>query len=183
VWSYLQPAHHDFDIAPDGSIYVLTQEIVEEPLASLDHLASPRLDDFLVILSPEGEELRKIPLLTAVDRSDYRQILFGISSFALADALHTNSVHVITEEEARVFPFGKAGQVLVSFREPSAIGVIDPEEEELVWAVKGYWSGQHDPHILADGRILMFDNKGNFTRPERRPRARELATRTVEVVW
>src|SRR5690606_7616654 len=97
--------------------------------------------------------------------------------------LHTNSVHVITEEEARVFPFGEAGQLLVSFREPSAIGVIDPEEEELVWAVKGYWSGQHDPHILADGRILMFDNKGNFARPEGRSRALEFDPRTMELVW
>lgn len=183
VWSYLQPAHHDFDIAPDGSIYVLTQEIVEEPLASLDHLASPRLDDFLVILSPEGEELRKIPLLAAVDRSDYRQILFGISSFALADALHTNSVHVITEEEARVFPFGKAGQVLVSFREPSAIGVIDLEQEKLVWAVKGYWAAQHDPHILENGNILLFDNKGHFNRPEGRSRALEFDPKTMTLVW
>lgn len=183
IWSYLQSAHHDFDIAPDGRIYVLTQEIEQGFLPSLDHLASPRLVDFLVILSPEGKELRKIPLLTAVDKSDYRQILFGISSFALADALHTNSVHVITEEEARVFPFGKAGQVLISFREPSTIGVLDVEQQKLIWAVKGYWSGQHDPHILANGDILVFDNKGYFNKPEGRSRALEFDPQSLALVW
>lgn len=182
IWSYLQPAHHDFDVAPDGSIFVLTQEIVEGPLPSLDHLASPRLDDFLVILSPDGEEQRKIHLLDVVDKSAYRQVLFGISSFALADALHTNSIHVVTEDDAN-FPFAKPGQVLISFREPSTVGIVDIDEENLVWAVKAYWSGQHDPHILPDGNILLFDNKGNFNAPGGRSRALEFDPRTMEIVW
>lgn len=183
IWSYLEPAHHDFAIAPDGRIVALTQRIVEGFLPRLDHLASPRLEDFLVVLSPDGEELRKIPLLDVVDHSDYRQLLFGISSFALPDALHTNSVHVITEEEAKVFPFGEAGQILISFREPSAIGVIDLEQEELVWAVKGYWQGQHDPQILDNGNILVFDNRGNFNKPEGNARALEFDPETLEIVW
>jgi hypothetical protein len=183
IWSYLQSAHHDFDIAPDGRIFVLTQEIVDVPLPQLDHLVSPRLDDFVVILSSEGEEIRKIPLLAAVDTSDYRQLLFGISSFALADALHTNSVHVITDQEARQFPYAKAGQLLISFREPSAIGVVDPDQDKLVWAVKAYWAGQHDPHILDNGNILLFDNRGNFNKPEGRSRVIEFDPRTMAIAW
>lgn len=183
IWSYLQPAHHDFDVAPDGSIVVLTQEIVDQPLERLDHLASPRVDDFLVVLSPDGEELRKVPLLAAVDRSIYRQLLFGVSSFALADPLHTNSVHFITEEEARNFPYGRAGQLLVSFREPGAVGVVDLDREELVWALRGYWIGQHDPRILDNGNILLFDNLGNFNRPEGRSRVLEFDPRTMAIEW
>ena len=183
IWSYLQSAHHDFDIAPDGRIFVLTQEIVDTPSPGLEHLKTPRLDDFLVILSPDGEELEKIPLLAAVEQSDYRQFLWEISSFTLADALHTNSVHVITEEEAESFDYGEAGQVLVSFREPSAVGVIDLDEKKLVWAVKGYWTGQHDPHILANGNILLFDNRGNFRKPEGRSRVIEFDPATMTLVW
>jgi hypothetical protein len=183
IWSYLQPAHHDFDLAPDGRIFVLTQEIIDEPLPQLAHLASPRLDDFVVILSSDGEELKKMPLLDIVEQSDYRQLLWEISSFALADALHTNSVHVITEQEAERFRFGTAGQLLVSFREPSAIGVIDIDEGKLVWAAKGYWTGQHDPHILENGNILVFDNRGNFRKPEGRSRVLEFNPETMEIVW
>jgi outer membrane protein assembly factor BamB len=149
----------------------------------VDHLASPRLDDFVVILSPDGEELQKFPLLDAVEQSDYRQLLWEISSYALADPLHTNSVHVITEEEASRFAFGSAGQLLVSFREPSAIGVIDMDQGKLVWAAKGYWTGQHDPHILENGNILMFDNRGNFRKPEGRSRVIEFNPTTMELVW
>jgi len=183
IWSYLQSTHHDFDIAPDGRIFVLTHEIIDAPLPQLDHLASPRLDDFVVILSPAGEELQKIPLLDVVDTSDYRQLFWEISSFALADPLHTNSVHVITEEESRRFAFGRAGQLLVSFREPSAIGVVDLDEGRLVWAAKAYWTGQHDPQILDNGNILLFDNRGNFRKPEGRSRVIEFNPATMELVW
>jgi hypothetical protein len=183
IWSYLQPAHHDFDLASDGRIFVLTQEIVDEPQPQVEHLAAPRLDDFVVVLSPDGEELKKIPLLDVVEQSDYRQLLWEISSFSRADALHTNSVHVITEQEAERFSFGTAGQLLVSFREPSAIGVIDIDEGKLVWAATGYWTGQHDPHILENGNILLFDNRGNFRKPEGRSRVVEFDPETMEIVW
>lgn len=183
IWSYLQAAHHDFDIAPDGRIFVLTHEIVDEHLPEVNHLATPRLEDFVVILSPTGEEMQKIPLLKAVETSDYRQLLWGVTSFALADPLHTNSVHVITPEEASRFEFGSAGQLLVSFRELGAIGVVDPDEGKLVWAAKGYWTGQHDPHIMEDGNILLFDNYGNFNKPGGRSRVIEFNPATMELVW
>ena len=183
IWSYLQPTHHDFDIAADGRIFVLTHEIADDFQPQLDHLAVPRLDDFLVILSPDGEELEKIPLLTTVDNSDYRQLLFEISSYSLADPLHTNSVHIITEQEAETFAFGSAGQVLVSFRELNTVGVIDLEQEKLVWAERAYWRGQHDPAILANGNLLLFDNNGNFQKPEGRSRALEFNPTTMEIAW
>lgn len=183
IWSYLQPTHHDFDVAPDGSIVVLTHEIVDTPLPQLDHLVSPRIEDFVVVLSPEGEELRKISLLQAVDESDYRQLLFEVSSFALADPLHANSVHVITEQEAERFGYGRAGQLLVSFRELGAIGVVDVDQGKLLWAVKGYWSGQHDPHIVENGNVLLFDNRGNFRKPDGRSRVIEFEPGTMRIVW
>lgn len=183
LWSYLQSAHHDFDVATDGSIYVLTHEIIDEPLEHLQHLQSPRFEDFVVVLSPEGKELRKIPLLRAVDESEYRQMLFAVSSFSVADPLHTNSVHVITKGDAARFPYAKPGQLLVSFRELSALGVIDPELGKLVWALKGYWARQHDPQILDSGNILLFDNLGNFNRADGRSRVIEFDPGTLSLVW
>ena len=128
IWSYPRSAHHDVDIGPDGRIYALTQELVDQPLDGFDHLATPRLDDFLVVLSPEGEELRKIPLIHVVAASEYRHLLHTVSAYAVADPLHTNTVDVITEEAAANFAFGEAGQILLSFRELGAIGVLDLEQ-------------------------------------------------------
>jgi hypothetical protein len=152
-------------------------------LPQFDHLATPRLEDFLVELTPDGKPIRRFSVQAFVDNSIYRQMVFGISSFALADALHTNSVHVITDDEARNFPHGKPGQLLMSFREPSAVGVVDLDQEKLIWAIRGYWQAQHDPQILPNGNILLFDNRGNFNKPEGRSRALEFNPSSMAIVW
>src|SRR5690606_20439311 len=74
IWSYLENAHHDIDIGPDGRIYVLTHAFVDAPLEGFGNLATPRLDDFLVVLSPEGEELERIPLIQRVAQSPYQHL-------------------------------------------------------------------------------------------------------------
>lgn len=183
IWRYLQHTHHDFDVAADGRIYVLTHDIVDRELEGLEHLASPRFEDYLVVLSPEGEELQKLPLLDMVHNSIYRRLLYGVSSFATADPLHTNSIHLITPDEARHFPYAKPGQLLVSFRELDAVGVIDLEQQSLTWAATGPWAGQHDPHILPNGNILLFDNLGNFAGPAGESRALEFDPSNMRLVW
>jgi hypothetical protein len=183
IWSYLANAHHDFDIGPDGRIYLLTHEFVDQPLKGYEVLASPRLDDFLVVLSPDGEELKKIPLLHVVIASKYQHMLHTVAPVALADPLHTNTVDVITPEVADNFAVGKAGQILLSFRELGALGVLDVDSEQLVWAVRAYWLGQHDPDVLPNGNILLFDNFGNYDGPEGRSRVIEFDPETMEIVW
>ena len=55
LWRYFGRAHHDIDVGPDGRIYALTHDIVDFP-ADFGRLATPRLEDNLVVLSPDGEE-------------------------------------------------------------------------------------------------------------------------------
>src|SRR3546814_1207085 len=100
IWSYLAHTHHDIDIGPDGRIYVLTQEVVDEPFPPFDNLASPRLQDYLVVLSPEGRELKKVSLLDAVAKSPYRGLIHPIPRFAAADPLHANTVALHPAEMA-----------------------------------------------------------------------------------
>jgi Arylsulfotransferase (ASST) len=183
IWSYPGRAHHDIDIGPDGRIYLLTHDLVDEPLQGFENLASPRLDDFVVVLSPEGEELRKISLIHLVAASEYLHLLHTVSAYAIADPLHANAVKLITEQAAARFAFGEAGQILLSFRELGAIGVLDLESEQLVWATRGPWLGQHDPDILPNGNLLLFDNYGNYKRPEGRSRVIEFDPLTMAIVW
>jgi hypothetical protein len=183
IWKYLGGAHHDIDIGPDGRIYALTHELVDQPLDGFDNLAPPRLDDFLVVLSPDGKELQKIPLIHAVAASDYPHLLHTVSAYAVADPLHTNAVEVITEHNAAHFAFGRPGQILLSFRELGAIGVLDLETEQLVWATRGPWIGQHDPDLLPDGRVLLFDNYGHFDKPGGRSRVIEFDPASMAIVW
>ena len=163
IWKYLEHSHHDMEIAPDGRIVTLTHDYQSQPIEGLDFLVPPYIEDYAVILSPDGDELKKIPLLPAVARSKYDDLLIrGTPHHAVSDVLHANGIEFITAEKAQNFPYGEPGDLLISFRNISAIAVLDPESEEIVWATRGPWIEQHDADLLPNGDIMLFDNYGNF---------------------
>ena len=47
-------------------------------------------------------------------------------------------------------------------REIGAIGILDLAGQRFRWAMRGSWVGQHDPDLLPNGDILLFDNAGNY---------------------
>src|SRR5699024_4421392 len=107
-----------------------------------DHrqLVPPRIDDFVVVLSPQGKQLKKVSLLEALIHSRYSSLLAQLPWFTMngkGDYLHTNSVQVLEGEAAKNFPFAKAGDVLVSFRELNTLAVVDLDQEKIVWALRG----------------------------------------------
>lgn len=168
IWKNLDHFHHDFAVAGDGRIYGLTHAFRSKPIDGVQHLPKPVLEDFLVIVSPEGETLKKISLLDAVNRSsDYRKLLWRVPYYSLEDPLHVNSVDVLDAAESRALttriPVAAEGQVLVSFRELAggSIALVDIEKEEVVWAMRGAWMSQHDADVMPDGNIMLFDNRGD----------------------
>lgn len=168
IWKNLDHFHHDFAIAGDGRIYGLTHAFRSQRLEGVDHLPSPVLEDFLVLLSPDGQTLMTISLLEAVNRSaDYRKLLWRIPYYSLEDPLHVNAVDVLDAEQARALsarvPVAAEGQVLLSFRELAggSIALLDIDKEEIVWAVRGAWLSQHDADVMPNGNILLFDNRGD----------------------
>lgn len=183
IWRYAGRTHHDIDIGADGRIYTLTHEIVDRPLQGYGLLASPRLEDYLVVLSPEGEELHKVPLVGALAASRWQHLLHTVPSYSLGDPLHTNNVDILDRPEMAAFRHAGPGRVLLSFRELGSIAVLDLEGEEIVWLARGPWLGQHDPDVLADGRILLFDNYGNYDTPEGRSRVLEFDPETHQITW
>lgn len=183
IWRYLEHTHHDADIGPDGRVYLLTHDFAQEPPQGFDNLGRPRLEDYLVILSPDGEEETRIALTPLVADSPYSHMLHTVSSYAIADPLHTNTIKVLREENGGAFAFGEPGQVLLSFRELGAIGVVDVEQEKLIWAMRGSWIGQHDIDALDNGHLMLFDNYGNYRHAEGASRVIEFDPETEEVVW
>jgi hypothetical protein len=186
IWKYLQHVHHDADVAPDGTIYALTHEIRHNTYKNHMHLKPPRIDDFLVQLSADGKELRKISLLDSLLDSRYRRMLDQLPWYLAesGDYLHTNTVSYIDAETAKHFDFAKEGQILLSMREPGALAVLDPDTEKIVWALRGPWVGQHDPDLLPNGHILLFDNNGRYdTEGNDKSRVIEFDPNTYKIVW
>jgi hypothetical protein len=186
IWSYLGQAHHDFDVGADGKVYLLTHEIGLEPIEAWTQLKPPRIDDFIVVLSPDGKELKKVDVTKALVGSTYGRMLTRIPWYAEAsgDYLHTNSIDVIETADVENFPFGEEGDVLISMRElaTGAIAVVDMEDEIIRWATQGSFAGQHDPDILANGNILLFDNRGEFGE-HGTARVIEFDPKTDGIVW
>lgn len=179
-WFYPGRAHHDFDIGPAGRIYTLTHEFV--PAGPHDQFEDPYLDDSLVVLSPDGNERRKISLTRAWAQSRYHKLLGTIPHFATSDPLHTNAVERLDQQQAAAVPGAATGDVLLSFRELSTIAVLSIDREQIVWAAQGPWLQQHDPRVQDDGRITLFDNGGRF-RPDNASRVLEIDARTHAIKW
>ncbi|WP_320277356.1 arylsulfotransferase family protein [Mesorhizobium captivum] len=182
IWSYLAPVHHDLAVAPDNRIYTLSNEFDFNPVGAAPQLDRPHLKDFVVVLSPDGKEIRKVSLTDAFLRSPYFSLMAILPYFALADPLHPNTVEYIDANKAKNFPFAEQGDVLVSFRDMSLIAVLSMKTGEITWATRGPWLGQHDPRILPNGDILLFDNLGGI-RHGNNSRVIEYDPRTSSVKW
>lgn len=203
IWKYPNRCHHDVDVGADGTIYTLIHTLVSQPSPGLEYLPAPYLGDSLAILSPEGKELKTIPLAEAFAKSPYAVCfapdskplgpvnhgqpnlasplppLPGTPSDQKNDISHANSVKVLNPTLAEKFPLFKAGQVLVSLRNLNTIAVVEPETSQVAWAAEGVWRLQHDAEFLDNGRLLLYDNHGS----SQQTRILEYDPRTQAIPW
>jgi hypothetical protein len=159
LWAQPNKAHHDLAVLEDGRIVVLTREARLIP--RLDR-TKPVLEDFVSYLDPDGNEIRRISLLEAFENSDLDEHWSAGDSLE-GDLFHTNSLEVLDGRIAARVPAFAAGNLLLSMLVPDVIAVVDPDSERVVWARKGgagAFAKQHDPKLLSNGALLLFDNRG-----------------------
>lgn len=176
LWKSSNRAHHDLQMMEDGSFYTLTNEARIIPELSE---AQPVLEDFIVHMSPEGEELRSVSLYDCFKDSDYYELLTGLPTSELRDLFHTNSIERIDAETASLYDWIEEGFFLLSIRNRHLLAIVDIDAEQVVWATAGPWKRQHFAKFLADGQILFFDNRGT----EGYSRIYELDPGSNELVW
>jgi hypothetical protein len=75
------------------------------------------------------------------------------------DIFHTNTLELLDGSLAGQSPAFRGGNLLISVLMLDTIAVVDPDTETVVWALTGMWRQQHQPTILPNGRMLVFDNK------------------------
>ena len=162
IWKNLDSFHHELDVSADGRIFAMSQYITERTIPGAPQIESPMVEDFLVELDSNGKILRKISVFDALLDSPFKLFLKRVPSSQVGDYLHVNSVEYIDEQRANVLPFANEGDLLVSLRNPSMVIVVNMDEGKVVWALHGPWINQHDTNILANGNILIFDNRGHI---------------------
>lgn len=157
LWTIDNRAHHDIEPLDDGRVAVLTRS--PEPIRSL-HPTRNVLSDYIDVIDlASGTRHERVPVLRALLDSKWSDDAVGPHKRS-GDVLHTNAVRYIEDPTKTVLPLGSDPVYLVSMREPSALAAIDARTHEAVWFWQDTFDKQHDPRILSDGRLALFDNRG-----------------------
>ena len=135
-------------------------------------------EDTILKVSPDGEVLDEISVLLAM-RSLPGLLPPRSETF---DPTHLNDIELVTPELAAAFPMLKVGDLLVSLRNVSSLVAIDAETKMARWAMAGSFRRQHDPDLLPNGHILVFDNLGGDPACGR-SRILELDPVTQAIAW
>ncbi|MDP6937838.1 MAG: arylsulfotransferase family protein [Planctomycetota bacterium] len=154
LWVSRERAHHDAAALPDGTVWVLTREAHLVPRL---HKRKPVLEDFVSLLDATGQVVRSISVVRALEDSPFRELWSG-KVWRGGELLHTNALELLDGSLAESHPAFKAGNLLLSMRLTHMLAVLDPMLEQIVWASTGSYRFQHDPTVLENGRLLIFDN-------------------------
>ncbi len=191
VWAYSDATHHDVEVdSKTGHIYTLSHRIRTEPYPGMHTTKArpPLYEDFLVILSPDGQRLKKMSFFDLFSHSPYQGVIEQLrrdpvgGDTPAGDMLHPNGIEIITSDVAGKAPMLIEGNILVSFRNNNMLAVIDPKEETVTWATFLPTRFQHDPRLLPDGSVIVFDNEGH-TGPGGRSRVVRIDPNTSEILW
>ncbi len=169
VWSFHCRIDHDFQITDDGHFLFHT---------IADHLApeiAPELTRHPYVIEVDREknlhwewhgEDHFAELRDLLSDSDWSYVEERIETRYQFDWAHNNTIQIIPENETHetelergTEPVFEPGNLVFSYRSLDVIGVIDYPSGEIVWAWgPGELDGQHLPHVLENGNILVFDN-------------------------
>ncbi|MCK5064719.1 MAG: hypothetical protein KAQ97_05520, partial [Candidatus Fermentibacteraceae bacterium] len=178
LWaSEFNGAHHDICVSDiTGDIYVISRNIHINPEYSSTELL---IEDYVCVLDSMGNEIEIFSILDAIKNSPYAPILRRMPPSG--DVLHTNTIELIEEGD---LPEGYAGllrenSLILSMRTIDLVCVIDLETRTAYWAESDLWRMQHQPSLLENGNMLVYDNQGHVNAST----VLEFSPETREVVW
>ena len=157
IWANPARIHHDLFVDENGFIHTLSRQAKVIPRL---HPVELVLEDFIVVLDINGNIVKKVSVLEAFERSPYASFLAKMERFG--DVLHTNTIEILDGSHAARSPVLAKGNALISSPTTNAIAIVDMETESVVWALSGLWAAQHQPTLLANSNMLLFDNEGHF---------------------
>ncbi|MCM8787146.1 MAG: arylsulfotransferase family protein [Candidatus Omnitrophica bacterium] len=162
IWKYrsAHAPHHDMEVLDNGTIYVLTRGWKKIPHISTKDI----LEEYITILNADGKLIKEYSLIDIIEHSQYARMLKNDASVKIGGfyghILHSNTIEVFNGSLEHFSPLFKKGNVLISFLINHTICIIDLNIEQVVWALgNGLWRHQHQPTLLDNGHMLIFDNK------------------------
>lgn len=168
-WHYHCRIDHDFQVLPNGHILMhCVRDHMWRELGVMLKRCPYMIEiarDWELLWEWHGEHhLQELKELLPPEGWDhFRTRVAGEFSF---DWAHNNTLQVIPhnatyerELQQGRQPRFSPGNIVFSYRSVDIIGVIDRQTSEIVWAWgPGVLDGQHQPHMLPNGNLLIFDN-------------------------
>ena len=136
----------------------------------------------VVLLSLPRESIEQVTrayvsILAGEFKGSRRVETFFLANLQPTDILHANSIQVLPRARKGLW---SAGDLLVSIRELDLVVVMDPASGRIKWSGgPGVVDHQHEPNLLKNGNLLVFDN-GPLAR---RSRVLEVDPAAKKVVW
>lgn len=176
LWTVDRMTHHSVTAAGDGKYWIPSQIPLEEtaekyfpPSFPRDRIASVMEEGYmsynnsLTLIGEGGQVEREFSVLQAIFEADLEDAM-TMSLFANpADPIHINDIEVVTTELADKISGVEPGDLLFSSRYMSMLAILDQQDGHLKWHKRGPWVWQHDPDIMPDGTIEIFNNRNKAT--------------------
>ena len=172
LWEYRNPRlHHDHVRRANGNTLLIAAEPLDKERSAFFAHGDPGTENGQIIsesiieVTPAGETVWQ---WHADEHLDPNLEAYRVGSGG-DQWLHANAVTELPD-----------GNVLVSFNTLSLIVIIDRATGEVIWRLRPNTTrSQHNPTILENGNLLMFDNGSgrNFSR------ILEIEIKTQDVVW
>tara|TARA_B100000315_G_scaffold203829_1_gene196981 strand:+ start:6852 stop:8192 length:1341 start_codon:yes stop_codon:yes gene_type:complete len=195
-WMNKKRFHHEVTISENGEIYTLSRK---KDWINYKGNSLPILNDYLTILSPDGEIEKsmsfykmlgdKIPaerlnrISLEVENNEQLQKdgekPFYLENDTIFDLFHINYLEIINKNSDEIW---KKGNILFCSKKLNLIGIIDPIQEKLLWSFgEEELLSPHHPASLENGNILIFDNGERRNRGY--SRIIELNPYTKKILW
>ena len=163
IWTLDRRTHHVVTPAEDGSFWVLGKRDareVSEDLALPDMLSSDdefssEYEDLLLHVSADGTVLREISFLQALIDHGGWYLLYDRPKVS---PTHVNDIELVTPALARRISGVEPGDLLLSARHLDALAIVSRRNGGILWLQVGPWIQQHDPDIMPNGTISVFNN-------------------------
>jgi hypothetical protein len=184
VWEKRLHPHHDIAFLPDSTFYILeavvkryrglsvkfptilrmtlSADVISE-WSAYEHLDELRqvfdrtsfLDtvlDSLVVGDDGSRKTGKIPETFLADNAGAGQVIY--------DYFHANTLEILPQNASGDGDDRfRRGNILTCFRNVNQIAVLDQSTKQALWAWgEGELEWPHNPTMLANGNILVFDN-------------------------
>jgi arylsulfotransferase ASST len=183
IWeSDLAGPHHHMQMDENGLTYVLTSRL--RPTPELDSRKDV-IDDVISVLDAEGRVVSEHSLFEAFKNSSYAGVLSRLRP--QGEIFHTNTLQVFDGSLSSASSRFRKGNVLVSMLYLNQIAIVNLTENRVVWALDGHetglWHGMHEPVLLDNGNMLIFDNNWREAGVVSKSRVVEFNPFTQKVVW